>query len=217
MDPLEHITEETIKRYSDRFSKLGENVKSLGWGTREQQAYRFSQTVFSDFGSKTILDIGCGFCDYYSFLKEIGNAPAKYIGWDINEDLLQVARKRFGTDEKVEIRNESIAGITGKNGQDTAHIGVMLGVLNFNLRNKGIDNYNYSKLLITNAFKLVNEVLIVDFLSSYRTPEYAPEDFVFYHDPAVMLDFALNLSSNAVLKHNYDPIPQKEFMLFIYK
>jgi len=32
-----------------------------------------------------------------------------------------------------------------------------------------------------------------------------------------MLDFALALSPNVVLKHNYAPIPQKEFMLFIYK
>jgi hypothetical protein len=60
-------------------------------------------------------------------------------------------------------------------------------------------------------------VLVVDFLSTYRTPDYPQEDFIFYHDPKIMLDFALNLSANVVLKHNYAAIPQKEFMLFIYK
>jgi hypothetical protein len=92
----------------------------------------------------------------------------------------------------------------------------MLGLLNLNFH-EDFDNLTYSKLMITNAFSAVNELLIVDFLSNRLTPDYPKEDFVFYHDPAKMLDFALTLTPNVVLKHNYAPIPQREFLLALYK
>ena len=100
--------------------------------------------------------------------------------------------------------------------KDNFDIGIMLGLLNFNLK-KEFDNYEYSQIMIKNAFNLVDKLLIVDFLSTKLTTSYPKEDFVFYHDPAQMLNFAFELSNNVVLKHNYAPIPQKEFMLFIYK
>lgn len=43
------------------------------------------------------------------------------------------------------------------------------------------------------------------------------EDFVFYHDPAEMLNYALTVTPDVTLHHNYLPIPQKEFMLVLYK
>ena len=92
----------------------------------------------------------------------------------------------------------------------------MLGVLNFNLKDKA-NNLEYSKLAITNAFSHVDETLIVDFLSSKLTSEYPKEDFVFYHNPIDMLEFALTLTDNVKLIHNYMPIPQKEFMLILSK
>ena len=92
----------------------------------------------------------------------------------------------------------------------------MFGVLNFNLKEK-MDNLEYSKKFITKAFDLVNDVLIVDFISTNVISEYPKEDFIYYHSPLQMLEFAFSLSNNVVLKHNYAAIPQKEFMLFIYK
>jgi hypothetical protein len=68
MDKIIHdISERMVTRYSDRYKKLGYDVKTLGWGSKEQQLARFEQTVKGDgeidFTAKTILDIGCGFGD----------------------------------------------------------------------------------------------------------------------------------------------------------
>jgi len=63
----------------------------------------------------------------------------------------------------------------------------------------------------------VRELLVVDFLSLQYAPNYPKEDFVFYHDPLKMLEFAFELTPNVLLKHNYAPIPQREFMLYLYK
>ena len=100
--------------------------------------------------------------------------------------------------------------------EPVADIAVMLGVLNWNLKNEE-KNYTFSKQLIGNAFSAVKECLVVDFLSTQLTDSYPKEDFVFYHNPMTMLAFAFSLTNNVVLKQNYAAIPQKEFMLFLYK
>ena len=92
----------------------------------------------------------------------------------------------------------------------------MLGLLNFNLGSPYV-NLEYSKMMLKNAFTVVNHVLIVDFISTKLYSGYPPEDFIYYHNPGQVVDFALDLSDNVELKHNYAPIPQKEFMLYIYK
>ena len=79
---------------------------------------------------------------------------------------------------------------------------------------KGLVGSAILRLLKKRGYK---NLLIVDFLSFKTTSDYKKEDFVFYHKPDEILKFALSLSENVVLKHNYAPIPQKEFMLFIYK
>jgi SAM-dependent methyltransferase len=213
---LNHLISQTIQRYSDRYQRLGYDVKTLGWGSQEQQEYRFSQSLISeiDFKNKELLDIGCGFGDFFNFLNRQNLELKSYLGCDLNPDLISEAKRKHSVSKaRFEVKNvfdikESDAAI--------ADIGFMFGLLNLNWKEK-FDNLEYSRSAIQKAFTLVREVLVVDFLSSHLTPDYPREDFVFYHDPKVMLEFAFSLSDNVILKHNYKPIPQKEFMLFIFK
>jgi len=214
VNKIEEISHQTIYRYSKRYKQMGYNIKTLGWGTKEQQEYRFIQTLDNniEFKRKSILDIGCGFGDYFNFLSESNINISEYIGYDINSDLINEAKKNCSAN----ISTFYVKNIIDREEKDIADIGVMLGVLNFNLKDK-MDNLEYSKLFIKKAFSMVKDVLIVDFLSTKFTKEYEKEDFVFYHNPIEILEFAFTLSDNVILKHNYSPIPQKEFMLFIYK
>lgn len=211
---IDIISEATKKRYSNRYDELGYDVKTLGWGTKDQQEYRFSQTLTGhiDFTHKKILDLGCGFGDYFDFILQREIKLKGYTGYDINDDLIFEANKRHIDDLSLfEIKN-----ILETDNQNIADIGVMLGLLNFNLEGK-MNNIDYSKIFVEKAFSCVKELLIVDFLSTKLTDSYPKEDFVYYHNPMDMLEFAFSLSSNVLLKHDYAPIPQKEFMLFIYK
>lgn len=207
---LRHITESTIKRYSDRYKKLGKHVHTLGWGSTEQQLYRFTQVHHAtSLKNKTLLDIGCGFADFLQCCKELKCELRHYTGWDVNPDLiaeavLQYPNSSFDVLNIAERREHS----------PVAEVGIMLGVLNLNFKEK-YDNLTYSKMMIEKAFASVSETLVVDFLSSYRTHDYPKEDFVFYHDPCEMLGFALQLTPNVKLIHNYSAIPQKEFMLVL--
>jgi len=216
-DIISEISKDMIERYSNRYNQMGYDVKTLGWGSLEQQTVRFNEALNGiDFTNiKTVLDIGCGFGDLLAIMIHKGIQLNKYIGWDVNPDLIKEAKKIW---EGIKVTNEfNVVNIAETNLEsEVADAGVMLGVLSLNLRGK-YDNYAYSELLIKKAFRCVKKLLVVDFLSEKITDTYPREDFVFYHDPAQMLELAFTLTPNVLLKHNYQPIPQKEFMLYLYK
>jgi len=206
------ISRQTIDRYNNRLMSYGKDIKTLGWGSAEQQECRFLNIITPlDINGKSILDIGCGFGDLFTFLAS--SSIKCYTGWDLNPDLLKQANHIDNPKVQYDIKDISNEVIDSVNRFD---IGIMLGLLNYNLKSVDL-NYEYSMQLINNAFSCVKEVLVVDFLSTHLAPEYPKEDFVFYHDPIKMFEFAFTLTPNVVLKHNYAPIPQKEFMLFLYK
>ncbi|MDC1030249.1 class I SAM-dependent methyltransferase [Flavobacteriaceae bacterium] len=205
------------ERYSKRFNQMGYDPKTLGWGSKKQQEFRFIKAIEELYfdSPKSILDIGCGFGDLLTLLINKKMPVSYFTGLDINTDLIEEAKKKWETSH---ISNEfKVYNLLENPIQNPiADIGFLIGVLNLNLKND-FDNYTYSKLFIKNAFLAVNEVLVVDFLSTNISSDYPKEEFVFYHDPVKMIEFALTLTPKVLLKHNYDPIPQKEFILYLYK
>ena len=217
LDIQHKISEMMRERYSARYKKMGYDVKTLGWGTIEQQRYRFSQTLAMgiSFSEKRIVDFGCGFGDFVDFLIEMKIPFGSYIGVDINPDLIQEALKRHSCNTNIEFQVIDLLA-PSSDCYPLGDIGIMLGLLNLNL-GQDVNNYDYSKEMIGNAFKLVQDDLIVDFISTYRTEEYPEEDFIFYHDPSIVLKYLLAISQHILLKHNYSPLPQKEFMVALSK
>ena len=211
---MKDISDSIINRYSVRLKKYGSNVKTLGWGSKEQQLRRFDEFLkyIPDIKNKSIVDIGCGLGDFYSY---VGKSKCKsYTGIDINPDLINTAKKNFEEDKSVKFMCKNLTYETSE--KPISNIGIMIGVLNLNFKGK-IDNLEFTKRMISNALTYVDEILLVDFISSHVTKDYPREDFIFYHDPTEILNFALGLSNNISLIHNYSPIPQKEFLICIHK
>jgi len=208
---IKRIDEEAIERYTKRFEKHGIDPKTLGWGSREDQMTRFdAATRCIDFSGKSVLDVGCGFSDFYGFLIKEGIKVKEYKGIEINDKLIEVARKRF-PENKYEVRNILLDNYD----TEQADIVTLFGLLNFKLNKIG--NLTYTKEMITAAWKITKETLIVDFLSTHLTKDYPTEDFVYYHDPKDVLDICFELCDNIVLVHDYLSIPQKEFMVILKK
>lgn len=207
---LKYITDTTIQRYSDRYKKLGKHIHTLGWGSTEQQFYRFSQVHNAvTLNNKTLLDIGCGFADFLLSCEDLEQPIKHYTGWDVNPNFIAEAKLQY---PKSTFEVLSLAEC--KKPRVIAEVGIMLGVLNLHFKEM-YDNFEYSKMMIKKAFSSVSETLVVDFLSNRLTAEYPKEDFVFYHDPSVMLAYALELTPDVKLIHDYSPIPQKEFILVL--
>lgn len=209
---INKISKLTVDRYSERFQKLRHDIKTLGWGSEQQQEYRFSQIVeHLSFDSKSVLDIGCGFGDFYLHLKQRGCQIEKYTGWDITPEFIEESKVKDAAVD-LEIRN------LAKNPplEEVADIGVMIGLLNWKLESED-ENYQYTEMMMRNAFAATRQTLAVDFLSTRYTPEYPVESCVFYHDPSKVLEMAFQLSPNVDLIHSYAPIPQREFFVLIHK
>lgn len=211
------LTEAMVQRYSERLKTFGRTVQTLGWGSDEQQLYRFQQAnvLLGSVAEGSLLDIGCGFGDYWRFLNDNGFESASYVGWDINPDLISQCEEAWAEDSRASFHVLNLA-VDEVPLHPVADFGIMLGVLNLNFHGTP-DNLEYSKFMIRQAFSAVKKSLVVDFLSTQHDPGYRPEDFVFYHQPSVILDFSLQLTPHVSMHHDYASIPQREFMVRLDK
>ncbi|AOP33691.1 hypothetical protein A0128_07445 [Leptospira tipperaryensis] len=214
LNELKNIDKKLIERYSNRYQKFGQDPKTLGWDNKTNQETRFRNAVRGiDISDKKVLDIGCGFADFHQFLLEnFPNKRCEYSGVDINPDLIGECVKRFPK-SKFEIVN--ILSQPEKIQTEYFDIVAMFGVLNF--RFSEIQNMDFAKSMITQAFHYSKGVLVVDMLSSVLDFKYPPDDFVYYYDPVEMLKFALTLTPHVNLLQDYSSIPQREFVLQLRK
>lgn len=207
---IEKIAKQDNERYGGRLEKLGPVIRTLGWDTKENQWKRFAGGVeLLDLTGKSIVDIGCGLGDFFEFLKEKNIKIASYTGIDISEGLISAAQKKH-PDGAFECRNILLTHSKTK----LADVGFAFGVFNFNFKEKP-NNYEYAQDFIKNAYSLCKEALVVDMLSDCIFGDYPKEDFVFYYKPEKILKFALTLTDNVILRHDSQPIPQKEFILIL--
>jgi cyclopropane fatty-acyl-phospholipid synthase-like methyltransferase len=204
------LEEKAVKRYSERFKKKGVSPTALGWGSKKDQLKRFEVIIEQcNLEGKTVMDIGCGFADLFSYLS-INNINVDYIGVDIVPEFIDYCEKEYPQQEfyckNVMLDFDQLP---------STDIVVALGILNYNFDE--VSNFEYSKLFIKKIFKIAREKVIIDFLSKHRTEEYPKEDFVYYHSPEKVFKFMTSLTNDILLAHNYHPIPQKEFMIFADK
>lgn len=208
---IRELDAKLVERYSSRLDKFGDDPRTLGWDTLENQFTRFNIALNSvEFTGKKILDIGCGFADFRHFLNSKGVTLQSYTGCDINKNLLDRCRARMPADNFFQ------ANIIVDNIENSPYnIVTLFGVLNF--RFPDFDNLDFARRMIKRAYELCDEVLIVDFLSSVRAENYPAEDFVYYYNPDEILKFALSITPYISLKHDYRSLPQREMMLILSK
>jgi len=87
--------------YAECLEKYGETAEGLHFHSADYQQTRFR--VLREFlpeplSSLTLVDVGCGFGDLYRYLQTAGDPPGRYIGIDIHERMVEVARRRTGSE-----------------------------------------------------------------------------------------------------------------------
>jgi len=84
------------KFYDNLLKKNGKNnPQSLSWNNSYTQTIRFDiLSQISNLENKSILDVGCGFGDFYNFLKS-KYQNFEYTGIDIFSDFIKIARKNY--------------------------------------------------------------------------------------------------------------------------
>ena len=80
--------------YAGKLKQYGDDPRSLGW-TPGGSRLRFGALAgIGDLAGRSVLDVGCGFGDFYGYLLGRG-ACADYTGVDINPDLIAIAKRKY--------------------------------------------------------------------------------------------------------------------------
>lgn len=205
-DPkLAKIRTQTSERYRMRFETYGLDPKSLGWGQHSDQQTRFAQVQrLVELDGKHILDVGCGFGDFYGFLVKRG-WYGQYTGVDVCPEFVEQGRLLYPQACLM------TADLMLDDNLPKVDIVIMLGLLNF--RQTEMDNIEYASLLIKRAFTLADEAVICDFISVQRHPDYPQEPWIYYYTPGKVLELATKLTNRWAILQDYPPIPQREMML----
>ncbi|MFZ5970311.1 MAG: GNAT family N-acetyltransferase [Bacteroidota bacterium] len=190
-----------IRLYANLLEKYGNDVRSLNWGSVDSQHKRFEVLAsIGDLQGKSILDVGCGLGDFYSWLKQRGK-DVDYYGIDITPQMVERARQKYpkGTFETGSILEVHFS-------QDFDYV-FASGI--FYLR-----NFEPEKFLHNSIRKMfANCRLGLGFNSLSRWAD-SYEENEFYADPAAVVNFCRSLSRKVVLRHDYHPA---DFTIYLYK
>ncbi|BCG62732.1 MAG: hypothetical protein methR_P0382 [Methyloprofundus sp.] len=188
------IIDNSNKQYDQRGKQYPGTSKAVFWDDQQTQYLRFHEIVkHMDLGEhSTVLDVGCGNAELYKYLNFNG-FKGEYKGYDINEELLNQARKMYPdiVVAKLDILAEPI--------NERFDYVVLSGLFNLNYG----QNIEWVEQMLTVMYGLANKKMIFNAISSYVNYQ---QDEMFYINPSTLLDFVLrNLSTQVVLEHGALP------------
>lgn len=209
-----------VRYYEDLLAVHGKHYRSLDWKSDTSQDMRFAalQGIFH-FGKKrkgfSVLDVGCGFGDFYGFLKKRGlikDMEISYTGYDIAPKILEVARERYPDKEAVfavkDVLTEKIERF-----DYVAASGL------FSLRLVPEDlHLEFVAEMLAKLYDIAGEGVAANFLSTAAIPHVAPIDKnkeqYYYFDPEWAVKMAKKISQRYMLRHDYHPA---DFTLYLLK
>ena len=87
------------KFYTSAIDVHGTSAKGVNWASKENQTLRFEailKLLPSRLANFTLVDAGCGFGDFHTYMSKKKNSPKKYIGIDSLEDMYSIASDKTG-------------------------------------------------------------------------------------------------------------------------
>jgi len=201
MDPRDK--DQIISRYRDRLRRYGEDIRALASGTYERQQIRFSVlSAVGDLDGTSVLDLGCGFGDFYEHLIS-RNLEVDYYGYDICPELVEIASAKF-PQARFEVRDIQVDGIP-------RCFDYIVSSQTFNNRLVYEDNFELVKDVIRRCYEASDKAVAIDMLTSYVDFR---EDCLYYYSPEEMFNFCKTLTKRVALRHDY---PLFEFTVYLYQ
>lgn len=182
-----------VDRHRDSLLRYGVGPAALYWSSREIQEIRFS--VLSAIGLQsgdTVLDVGCGFGDLASYLKEKGIELA-YTGIDLSPDLIAAGRKK---DPELKLVEGDIFDFDPL--PQSYDFVLLSGALNENLNDDGV----YARRVIRRMYQACRRGVALNLLNAnheWTASRWNLQSF----KPAEMLAYCRELSAHCELRDDY--------------
>ena len=84
--------------YKKSIEEYGISAQGVHWNIKYTQYKRFeilTKLIKKDIIKSSIVDAGCGFAEYYKYLEVNHKIPKQYIGYDVENEMIKVSKKRF--------------------------------------------------------------------------------------------------------------------------
>ncbi len=84
--------------YKKAIEKYGISPQGVHWNSQHNQYKRFevlTHFIKENIKEYTILDVGCGFAEYYHYLSIHNLTPKTYLGLDCEDKMIELSKKRF--------------------------------------------------------------------------------------------------------------------------
>lgn len=188
--------------YGKLLKEYGWDIKALDWGSREGQEFRFK--ILSEIGiseGDTILDVGCGLGDFYSWLVSNG-ININYTGLDVATDMIKAARSKY---PDLNFQEGDAFEFDPK---ETRFDYVFASGLFAHLVE---DPVEYMKKTISQIFSLCRKGVAFNSLSACAE-EKDPQEF--FADPFETSLFCKTLTPWITLRHDYAP---HDFTVYMYR
>ena len=196
--------DEIVKDFFNKLvEKHGYSPKSLAYSGEKSQKIKFN--IVTEVGIEdncSVLDVGCGFGDYFNYLKQQGIKNVKYCGIDISNKIVDFAKEK----------NSSVNVIQG-NVLDFLNDEKFDYVISLGL-NCVKTGYNWETLtqLLDKMWKLSKKGIAYNAVSTFS--ETSPRK-IYFVSPAKVIDYIMtNLTYKVVFRHDYMP---HDFTIFAYK
>ena len=195
-----YISKKILRYYSRLLEEHGYDPQSVGWGNlKGKQSLRFDILCqIGNLSNSTILDVGCGFGDLYRYL-QYKKIIVKYLGVDINDELLKIGRK-INPKIKLELRDIEKKKFTRK----------FDWVIASGITSHG-STYSHIKSVLSEMFRICKKGVAMNFVSDFV--DYKTKG-LFYSSPEKIYSIMRTLSNRVVLRHDYMPY---EFTIYVYK
>jgi len=85
------------KFYLSAIKKYAHSPRGVNWNNQESQSIRFNiinEMLPKELHTYTIADAGCGFGDFYTYLKTNQRTPKEYLGIDSLKEMLTITNKQ---------------------------------------------------------------------------------------------------------------------------
>lgn len=204
---LEEELDKVAKFYNDRFVIEGHSIQSVGWKDRASQFLRFDM-LFRDYDArgKTILDVGCGLGDLYTFLNEKYGDDFQYIGIDISSKLIDAAMKKHVA-KNCRFYHSDITSFTKQYHNEAIDYSVESGMLSFRIG----DNEAYAQSVMQEMFNISADGASLNFLSDQVDFQLEKN---FHYDACQVIAWVKSLTRNFNLYQDY---PLWEFTVRLHK
>ena len=185
--------------YDQRVQNYGYDPRACDYGRSESQYRKFSVLASAtNYNDLSVLDVGCGFADYASFLMERYSA-IDYHGIDLSTAMIEKARQ-LRTD--LDLRVANIFDLPESETYDIVSANGIFYLL-------GHEAPELMRRLVRKMFRHARRAVVFNSLSTWASV-HEPREY--YADPLEVMAWCRELSPWVSLRHDYLP---HDFTIFV--